>query len=120
MSSKPSRYVSALSVGLIFTALSVGTLHAQAITSFAEVAGKWTGTSSRGSKTEIEIDQSGKFKLQTPAGKDAGTARLDGGVLILPISDNQGQYKFSKKAETLDGSVQWRGIDATVVLTRAK
>jgi hypothetical protein len=86
--------------------------------SFADVAGKWVGASSRGTKTTIEVEPNGRFKLETSVGKDAGLAKLQDGVLIIPTSDNQGQYKLSRNGDTLEGPVHWRGIDATVKLTR--
>jgi hypothetical protein len=85
---------------------------------FHRVAGKWVGASSRGTKTTIEIESNGRFKLETTVGKDAGVARLENGVLIIPTSDNQGTYKLFRNGDTLEGPVHWRGIDATVKLTR--
>ena len=103
-------------------ALAAGTVvYAQtAIGSFADVAGKWEGVSSRGTKTMIEVEPNGRFKLEAGAGKDAGMARLQDGVLIIPISDNQGTYKLSRNGDALEGPVHWRGFDATVKLTRAR
>lgn len=87
---------------------------------FADIAGKWSGTSSRGTPTALEIAPDGKFKLTTTNGNDAGTARLEAGVLIVPTSDNQGQYKLARIGDALEGPVHWRGFNATVRLTRAK
>lgn len=88
------------------------------ITNFADVAGKWTGTSSRGSKTDVSIGADGSFSIETPAGKDSGKARIADGSLIFSFTDNQGQYKFSRKGDRLEGVVHWRGFDATVTMAR--
>jgi hypothetical protein len=88
------------------------------ITNFPDVAGKWTGISSRGTRTDVSIGADGTFNVETPVGKDSGKARLTDGGLILPFSDNQGQYKFTRRGDDLEGVVHWRGIDATVTLTR--
>lgn len=90
------------------------------IKSLAEVAGKWTGTSSRGSNITIFISPAGHFKLGTTEGTDSGTARIAEGVLVIPASDNQGSYKFKRKGEQLDGTIYWRGVDSTVVLGRSQ
>jgi hypothetical protein len=90
------------------------------ISGFAEFAGKWSGASDRGTKIALEVDPSGKFKLDTPLGKDSGTAKIDGGVLVIPFSDNQGSYKLSKSGDALIGPAHWRGNNATVRLTRDK
>lgn len=104
--------------GLLAFAISAGVYAQTPITSFADVAGKWVGVSSRGTKTIIEVESNGRFKLETTVGKDAGMARLDNGVLFIPTSDNQGTYKLSRTGDTLEGPVHWRGIDANVKLTR--
>jgi hypothetical protein len=88
------------------------------ITSFADVAGKWTGTTSRGTKTDISIGADGSFSIESRAGKDSGKARLVDGSLIFSFTDNQGQYKFSRKGDNLEGVAHWRGSDATVTMTR--
>ena len=107
---------------LSLLALAAGTVaYAQTtIGSFADVAGKWEGASSRGTKTMIEVEPNGRFKLETSVGKDAGLARLQDGVLIIPTSDNQGTYKLSRNGDPLEGPVHWRGFDAVVKLTRAR
>jgi hypothetical protein len=67
----------------------------------------------------LEVEANGRFRLEVPVGTDAGVARLENGVLIVPISDNQGSYRLTRNGESLEGPVYWRGIDATVKLARA-
>lgn len=71
-----------------------------------------------GDKTDVAIGSDGSFSIETRGGKDSGKARLVDGSLIFSFSDNQGQYKFSRKGESLEGVVHWRGIDATVTMAR--
>jgi hypothetical protein len=88
------------------------------ITNFAEVAGKWSGISSRGTQTDVVIGADGSFGIETKAGKDSGKARLADGGLIFSFTDNQGQYKFLRKGDRLEGVVHWRGVEATVIMAR--
>lgn len=78
-------------------------LLAQPITSLSEVTGDWTGSGSRGGKTDINIQQDGRFTTLSPLGQASGMAKLEDGVLVLPFSNNQGQIKFTRTNDTLEG-----------------
>jgi len=41
-------------------------------------------------------------------------------MLIIPFSDNQGQYKFGKTGDVLEGPGHWKGVTATARLARDK
>jgi len=101
---------------LVFAGLAA--LAQTPITSFSDVAGKWTGTTSRGTRTDISIGADGSFSIEARAGKDSGKARLVDGSLVFSFTDNQGQYKFSRNGDKLEGIAHWRGSDATVTMTR--
>lgn len=99
--SKMSGFVG-LSATLIST-LGTTNVMAEPITSISEVVGRWTGKRATGGTTEITIGPTGQFVVTSPLGRSDGTARLVGGVLVLPFSNNQGQIKLSKTNEFLEG-----------------
>ena len=91
---------------------------AQPITAFADVAGKWTGVGSRGGKTDIEISPTGKFTIESPLGKRDGMAKIEEGILILAYSNNQGQIKFTKTGDVLEGPYVFNNLTGTTRVTR--
>ena len=80
-----------------------GIPNAQPITSFADVAGKWSGVGSSGGKTDVAIDPNGGFVLESPLGKATGRARIEGGVVVLAFDNNQGQIRFTRTGDVLEG-----------------
>jgi hypothetical protein len=111
-------FIVASIAALAFASLGSGA-QAQPVGSFADIAGKWEGTTSFGTKTTIEIDASGKFQSTTSRGPDSGTAKIDGGLLIIPISGNQGNYWLTRTGNVLAGPIHYRGLEATVRFERA-
>lgn len=80
-----------------------GIPNAQPITSFADVAGKWSGVGSSGGKTEVAIDPNGRFVLESPLGKATGWARIEGGFVVLAFDNSQGQIRFTRTGDALEG-----------------
>jgi hypothetical protein len=91
---------------------------AQPVTSFAEVAGKWSGVGSRGGKTDITIRPDGTFVTESPLGRTTGMARIEGGILVLPRPDNQGQVKFTRTGDVLEGPYVAGTLTGTTRVTR--
>jgi hypothetical protein len=104
--------VAALIVG------AMGGAQAQPVNAMADVAGKWSGVGSRGGKTDIQIEPNGKFSVESPAGKGEGTAKIEGGSVVLPFANNQGQIKFTKTGDVLEGPYVWGTMTGTVRVTR--
>jgi hypothetical protein len=88
------------------------------INAFAEVAGKWTGVGSRGQPSYLEIQPNGNFVFDTALGVFTGVASLDGGMLVLPFSDNKGQQKFGKAGDALEGPYVYETRKGTTRMTR--
>jgi hypothetical protein len=84
-------------------ALWTFSVKAEPVTSLADVTGKWSGVGSRGGKTDITIESDGRFVIESPAGRATGMARLEDGILVLPFSNNQGQVRFARTGEALEG-----------------
>lgn len=76
---------------------------AQPITSLSEVVGDWSGSGSRGLKTDINIQQDGRFTILSPLGPASGMAKLVDGMLVLSYSNNKGQVKFTRTDDVLEG-----------------
>jgi hypothetical protein len=93
---------------------------------FASFAGTWSGTSSFGTAIVLQVEPGGKFKIegkrpgQPIKESDAGMAKLDGTVLIIPFSNNQGQMRLTKKGEALEGNSVLGANTATLTLTRSR
>lgn len=108
-----------------FVAVSVAALmlwgtnaQAQPVTTFADVAGKWSGVGSRGGKTDIAVEPDGKFTMESPFGKSAGMAKIEGGILILPFPSNKGQIKLTKTGDVLEGPYVAGALTGTTRVTR--
>jgi hypothetical protein len=100
--------------------LSGSLVHAQPVTTFAEVAGKWSGVGSRGGKTDITIGADGKFVTESPLGTVTGVARIESGILVLAASNNQSHIKFSRTGDVLEGPYVWGTLSGTTRVTRLK
>jgi hypothetical protein len=74
---------------------------AQPVTTFGEVAGKYVGGST--GQTVIEIAPNGNFTAESPIGKAKGVGRIENGIVILPFSNNQGEMKFTRTGDVLEG-----------------
>jgi len=83
------------------------------IKSFAEVAGKWDGVGSSGTKVSFEISDKGVFAVSSPVGANKGTATLENALDQQPrlhealdgrrsarrryhVSDARGHHKVHK------------------------
>ncbi len=91
-----------------------------AIKTFADVAGKWTGrTAPSVHKFTLEIDASGKFRAESALGNESGVARLEGGRIVIPLPEHQGELQLALMADKLSGSGIIRAKTGTVSLVRA-
>jgi hypothetical protein len=74
------------------------------ITAFADIAGKWKGTSPDG-EAYLDIEPSGKFTSESlKNGKDFGTAKIEGGQAILTFTKRAIRLQLSRKGDALEGS----------------
>jgi hypothetical protein len=91
-----------------------------AIKTFADVAGKWTGqTAPSVHKFTLEIDASGKFRAESALGNESGVARLEGGRIVIPLTEHQGELQLALMDDKLSGSGIIRAKTGTVNLVRA-
>jgi hypothetical protein len=104
--------------GVILTAAWAGEAVSQPVTTIAEVVGKWSGVGSRGGKTDIEIEPTGRFTSKSPAGMQSGLAKIEDGFLVLPFSSNQGQIKFTRTKDSLEGPYVMGTMTGTVRVER--
>lgn len=104
--------------GAIFTTAWGGGAVAQPVSTLAEVVGKWIGVGSRGGKTDIEIEPGGKFTVTSPSGRQSGLAKIEDGILVLPFSNNQGQIKFTRTKDSLEGPYVLGSMTGTVRVNR--
>jgi hypothetical protein len=90
------------------------------ITRFEDVAGKWAGHASpHDYSVTLEIERSGKFNARSPLGSERGEAKLDGGVLVIPLADHKGMLQLVLDGQTLRGPGVLRGRTWMVSLVRA-
>ena len=92
-------------------------VQAQPVTSFAEVAGKWSGVGSRGAKVDIAIENDGKFVIDVSGRQAPGIAKLDGGVLVLAYANNQGQIRFTRTGDVMEGPYVAGNVTGTTRVT---
>ena len=104
--------------GAILTAAWAGEVVAQPVNTLTEVVGKWSGVGSRGGKTDIEVEPDGRFTVTSPSGKQSGVAKIEDGVLVLPFSNNQGQIKFTRTKNSLEGPYVLGAMTGTVRVER--
>ncbi|GEP61050.1 hypothetical protein RSO01_82160 [Reyranella soli] len=90
------------------------------IKSFAEVAGKWDGVGSSGTKVNFEISDKGVFAVSSPLGQNKGTATLENGLLVVPLISNQGYMRLSMSGGALEGTTMYQTRAGTIKFTRAK
>jgi hypothetical protein len=89
------------------------------INTFADVAGKWSGrTAPSVYKFTLEIDQSGKFKAESPLGNESGVATLEGGTIVIPLNEHAGRLQLLLVDNALSGSGVIRARKGTVNLVR--
>jgi hypothetical protein len=89
------------------------------ITKFDDVAGKWAGHASpHNYNVTLEIDRSGRFKARSPLGGESGEAKLDGGTLVIPLTQHHGTLQLVLNGETLNGPGILRGKNWMVSLVR--
>jgi len=106
--------------GVVALVLAGASAQAQPVTTFAEVAGKWSGVGSRGGKTDITIEPDGKFVTESPLGKTTGVARIEGGLLVLAASNNQSHIKFTRAGDVLEGPYVFGTLTGTTRVSRVK
>jgi hypothetical protein len=87
------------------------------ITKFDDVAGKWAGHANNYNVT-LEIDRGGRFKARSPLGGESGEAKLDGGTLVIPLTQHQGTLQLVLNGETLNGPGVVSGKNWMVSLVR--
>jgi hypothetical protein len=90
------------------------------IKSFAEVAGKWDGVGSSGTKVNFEISDKGVFAVSSPVGANKGTATLENGLLVVPLVSSQGYMRLSMVGGALEGSTMYQTRAGTIKFTRAR
>ncbi len=106
--------------GAAIAALSSSILHAQPVTSFADVAGKWNGVGSRGAKTEVTIEPNGRFVIDSGLGRTTGQARMEDGIVVLSFDNNQGQIRFTRTGDVLEGPYVAGTLTGTTRVTRVR
>jgi len=72
------------------------------ITSFEDVAGKWVGHAND-HNVSLEIDTTGRFTARYAFGGESGEARLEGGALVIPLTEHQGSLQLAWDGATLNG-----------------
>ena len=88
------------------------------ISSFNDVAGKWTGHADRHSVT-LEIDASGRFTAQYALGGERGEAKIESGTLLIPLPQHGGTLQLAREGETLKGPGVIAGKTWMVSLARS-
>jgi hypothetical protein len=73
------------------------------ITRFEDVVGKWTDAPLRTTTGRLEIDAAGRFNARSLLGGESGTARLDNGVLVIPLVEHKGTLQLVLRGDTLKG-----------------
>ena len=90
------------------------------ITTFADVAGKWTGqTAPSVHRFTLEIDPAGHFKARSLLGSENGLAKLEGGTIVIPLTEHQGQLQLALVGDTLSGPGVLKSRKGSVSLVRA-
>jgi len=110
-----------LAIGIAALSVVFGSIvHAQTpITTFAEVAGKWKGqTAPSVYRFTLEIDPSGRFKAQSLLGNESGVAKLEGGTIVIPLVEHQGELQLALVGDRLSGPGMLRSRKGSVSLTR--
>ena len=60
----------------------------------------------------------GKFTIEAFNGKQAGTGKIDGGILILSFSNNQ--LKLTKTGDVLEGPFVFGTTTGSIRVTRVR
>ena len=90
-----------------------------ALTTVSQVAGEWKGLATPGDlAVSIVIDELGACTITTPASVDRGTARMEGGFLVVRFSNQQGQLKLELVDRHLEGVMVIRTRTSAVKLTK--
>jgi hypothetical protein len=87
------------------------------ITKFGQVAGQWTGHASS-HRVSLAIDPDGRFTAKSALGSETGDARLEEGMLIIPLVEHHGTLRLLLQGEELKGSGVLRGTTWKVSLLR--
>jgi hypothetical protein len=89
------------------------------ITKFDDVAGKWAGHASPNNyNVTLEIDRRGRFRAGSSFGGESGEAKLDGGILVIPLVQHRGTLQLVLNGETLNGPGVVSGKNWMVSLAR--
>jgi hypothetical protein len=72
------------------------------ISSFDDVAGNWVGHADN-HNVSLEIDPTGRFTARYAFGRESGEARLEGGALVIPLTEHQGSLQLAWDGATLNG-----------------
>jgi hypothetical protein len=88
------------------------------ISRFDDVAGKWAGHAAPNHNVTLEIDGTGRFKAKSLLGGESGEARLEGGALVIPLTEHRGSLQLVLDGGTLKGPGVLNGRTWMVSLTR--
>lgn len=89
------------------------------IASFQDVAGKWAGHANN-HNVSLDIDTSGRFTARYAFGGESGDARLEGGALVIPLTEHQGSLQLAWDGATLKGPGLIAGKTWSVSLVRTR
>ena len=81
---------------------SVASIAPTSIGSFQDVAGKWVGHANNHNVT-LEIATTGRFTARYALGGESGEARLEGGALVIPLTEHHGSLQLAWDGATLRG-----------------
>jgi hypothetical protein len=101
----------------IMSFCNAGHSQAAVITAFDEIAGTWAGHANTHDVT-LEIDASGRFMARYVFGGESGAARLEGGVLVIPLPEHKGTLQLVRDGDALKGPGLIDGKTWTVSLVR--
>jgi len=89
------------------------------ISTFDDVAGRWTGHASS-HRVTLDIDAAGRFTAKSMLGSETGEAKLQDGTLIVPLPEHKGILQLVLRGEALKGAGILSGKTWEVSLLRTE
>jgi hypothetical protein len=112
--------MAAVSAVAIWSASAYAQRSGPTLTAVSQVAGQWKGVATPGNVAlSLDVDETGVCTVSSSSGSDKGTARVEGGFLIVRFTTGRGEARLEFVDRQLQGVMVIQTRSSSVTFKRA-